>query len=185
MSRKNKFIEYRRKREYKTDYGKRLKLLKGHKTRLVVRMFSRSVLGQLVNYKPTGDVVEAVVNSLELKELGWKYSCSNLPAAYLAGFKLAKVGIAKGVKEAVLDLGFTKSIGGSKCYSFVKGAVDGGLEIPVDESVFPDEARIRGEHIVGHFEKQPKGNQYAKYKKDGFTLKEDFEKVKGKILKEK
>jgi len=185
MRRKSKFVDYRRKREFKTDYGKRLRLLKGHRTRLVLRPFSRSIVGQLIVYKPKGDEVVAAVNSLEMKKLGWKYNCANMPAAYLAGLKLGKIGLGKGVKEAVLDLGFNKAAAGSKCFSFVKGVLDSGLEVPVAKEVLPSEARIKGEHIASYVEKQPAGNQFSEYKKSGFALKEDFEKLKEKILKEK
>ena len=73
---KSKNPSFKRKREHKTNYYKRLKLLKSRTTRLVVRLFSRSILGQLVDYSVNGDKVLCGVNSLQLKRLGWKYNCS-------------------------------------------------------------------------------------------------------------
>jgi large subunit ribosomal protein L18 len=73
-------------------------------------------------------------------------------------------GTKKGVKTAILDIGLCPSIAGSKTYAALKGAIDAGLKIPADETIFPDEKRLSGEHIKG------KEN-----------LKELFAKVKDKI----
>ncbi len=166
----------RRKREHKTDYRRRLRLLKGRKPRLVVRLFSRSIVGQLTTYIATGDKVEISFNSMELKKLGWTYNCSNIPSAYLTGYALAKK--AGKIKEAILDIGFHSPLAGTKQFAFAKGAIDGGLNVPVSEGMFPAEDRIKGEHIENYMETKKDKVQFSKTKKGVLAC---FEKVKKSI----
>jgi hypothetical protein len=56
------------------------------------------------------------------------------------------------VKDAVLDVGLNPPVKGSRIYAALKGAVDGGLEVPYNPDVIPDESRITGEHIVASYE---------------------------------
>ena len=86
VNRKPRTVPYRRKRENKTNYLKRLKLLLSRKGRLVVRFTNRKVVAQLVEFTPKGDKVLVATDSFALRKLGWQYSCKNLPAAYLTGF---------------------------------------------------------------------------------------------------
>ncbi|RLE43616.1 50S ribosomal protein L18 [Candidatus Woesearchaeota archaeon] len=182
MPRKIKVLGMKRKREHKTNYYKRLKLLKGRRTRLVVRVFSRSILGQFVDYAPKGDKVIVGVNSISLRDLGWQYNCCNLPSAYLAGLMLGKKGLEKGVKDAILDMGFHRSVPGSRVFAFVKGVIDAGVSVPISEEMLPKDSRLRGEHIAGYLKSAPKA-QFTRYKKlKKMDIVKDFETVKGKIL---
>lgn len=140
-------VPYRRKREGKTNYRKRLELLKGRKERLVIRKTNKHLIMQLVAYEPDGDKVHAGVSSKKLEKLGWKHSSSNLPAAYLTGLLLAKEAQKKKITAAILDLGLQTPIKGSRLYAALKGAIDGGLDIPASEDVFPAEERLNGAHI--------------------------------------
>ncbi len=153
-------VPYRRKRQGKTNYKKRLFLLKSSLPRLVVRKSNRHILVQLVEYSDKGDRVMITVTSRQLLKYGWNLSTSNIPAAYLVGLILGKA--AKG-KKAVLDLGLQMPQAGSKIFAALKGAVDGGLDIAYSEKVLPPEERIIGSHI-------------------GEEVKELFEKTKKKIL---
>ncbi|MBS3120280.1 50S ribosomal protein L18 [Candidatus Woesearchaeota archaeon] len=145
---KPKTVLYRRKREQKTRYSKRLKLLLSRKPRLVVRLTNTKIIGQIITFGPRGDSVLVGVDSSALASLGWTYSFKSLPAAYLAGFLLGKTALKKGCQEAVVDTGFRAPVHKGKIYAFIKGVVDAGLRLPVDsKDVFPDEARLRGEHI--------------------------------------
>ena len=144
---KPRTVAYRRKREQRTDYPKRLKSLLSGKLRLVVRFTNQRVIGQLVEFTPVGDKVVSAVDSFALKQQGWKYSCKNMPATYLFGIALAKKALAKGQKKAILDVGFRSPLRRSKLYAFLKGVLDGGLSIPHGEEVFPEEKRISGAHI--------------------------------------
>jgi large subunit ribosomal protein L18 len=151
MSKKNiTTIHYRRKRIGKTNYRKRLNLLKTDVPRLVIRRTNKNIVAQLVKYSPSGDVVTASATTAELKKLGWSHSCSNLPAAYLTGLLLAK---KTDEKSAIIDLGLQTPIAGNKLFAAVKGAIDGGLEIGHEKEILPSEERIIGKHIVEHAKK--------------------------------
>ena len=82
---KTKPVAYRRKREGRTNYAKRRRLLESGKPRLVVRFSNKQIRAQLVTFQPSGDRVEAAVDAAALHKLGWKFSAANLPAAYLTG----------------------------------------------------------------------------------------------------
>lgn len=140
-------ITYHRKREGKTNYKKRLRLLQSRKKRLVIRRTNKYVIAQIVEYKPSGDVVVVSSNSKALTKLNWKYSCKNLPASYLTGLMLSKKAKDKKVLEAILDLGLQTPIKKSRIYAVLKGVVDGGISIPCSEDIFPGEERLSGKHI--------------------------------------
>jgi len=190
---KNKIltVEFRRKRKDKTDYKKRLILLKSGKARLVVRKSKDNMLAQLVKYLPQGDNVVVSASSIELKKYGWNYSKSNLPSSYLVGLLVGKKAISKGIKEAILDIGLTASIKGSRVYAVLKGAIDAGLKISHSPEILPDEKRIRGEHIKTYAEKIKGTDAYKKqfsgYLK-GNIKPEEIDKVfanaKNNIMKE-
>ncbi|MBN2420898.1 50S ribosomal protein L18 [Candidatus Woesearchaeota archaeon] len=150
MKNKRQVIPFRRKREGKTNYKKRIAYLTSGLPRLVIRRSLKNVVVQIITYEPQGDRVVASANSKDIKKLGWKGSGSNIPCAYLVGF-LAGVK-AKGAKinEAIADLGLYQQIKGSKIYAALKGAFDAGLKIPLDESVVPNAERLRGKHISEH-----------------------------------
>ncbi|MEM5815044.1 MAG: 50S ribosomal protein L18 [Candidatus Aenigmatarchaeota archaeon] len=140
-------IHFRRRREGKTNYRKRLKLLLSKKPRLVFRRTLRYIIGQIILFDKKGDKVLFGLTSKILKKFGWKYACDNTPAAYLTGYILAKKAIKNGINEAVFDLGLYTSSKGNRGYAFLKGAIDAGLDVPHDESIFPSDERIKGFHI--------------------------------------
>lgn len=148
-----KWVEYRRKREGKTDYRLRLKLVKSEKLRLVVRKSLKNIMVQAIEYQPNGDRTLLSVNSRELEQYGWKGYRKNVPAGYLVGYlfgikaKKAKIG------TLILDQGLYVSRKGTVIYSVLKGVVDAGVEIPHNEEIFPDEERIKGKHISENIEK--------------------------------
>lgn len=140
-------VKFRRRREGKTDYRKRLNLLKGGKTRLVVRRTNTRTIVQFVDFGLTGDVVRAAATSTELKKFGWVSAHSNTPSSYLAGLLAAKRAVKAGVEEAVLDVGLSKPVKGGGLFAALKGALDGGVEIPHAQEVLPPQERIHGGHI--------------------------------------
>ena len=79
-------VKFRREREGKTDYKKRLALLKSRLPRFVVRVSNKNVLCQVIAHEGAGDKAVASCSSKELAKLGWKASRSNIPAAYLVGY---------------------------------------------------------------------------------------------------
>jgi len=141
-------IPFRRKRKQKTDYRKRFAYLKSEKNRLVIRLSNKYLILQIVNYTPQGDIIINSCVSKELVKLGWTHSCNNLPAAYLTGLLLAHKMSSEKNKLCIADLGLRNpKLGNSKLYAALKGAVEGGLEVPVDEKVFPSDDSLLGKHI--------------------------------------
>ncbi|MFT4297565.1 MAG: 50S ribosomal protein L18 [Candidatus Woesearchaeota archaeon] len=187
MPKKRFFKKY--KRQDKTDYNKRLDLLKSGLTRLVVRISSKNIIAQLVDYEPSGDKVVAAVSTKNIEKLGWKASRTNLSAAYLLGYLLAAKSKGK-VKKAIFDIGKRRSLLHSRVYAVVKGAIDGGIEIPVQEDIFPSEERIQGNHIKAYAENLAKEDKpryeklFSLYLKNNLkpeTLPEHFQEIKSKI----
>jgi large subunit ribosomal protein L18 len=180
-------VQYRRKRADRTNYKSRLEMLKSRKQRLVVRSTNKRILVQMIKYAEEGDQVTVTSDSNELAKYGWKYSGNSLPAAYLVGFLCAKKGIVTGNTEAVLDIGLQASIKGSRLYAALKGAIDGGLQMPAGEKVFPDPKRLSGAHIaeyaskLGKAEYEKKFSGYIKAGADPKNISKSFEEVKKKI----
>ncbi len=140
-------VGFRRKREGKTDYNKRLALLKSGKPRLVIRLSNKLVRCQVIDRAAGGDAVKASATSQDLAKLGWKGAGANTPAAYLVGYLCGKRAKKAKVGNAVLDMGFQAIVKGSNVFACLKGAVDAGLEVPHDASVFPQPERLEGAHI--------------------------------------
>jgi large subunit ribosomal protein L18 len=170
---------FRRRRLGKTNYNKRLALLKSREHRLVARRTNKHVIVQFIGYEAAGDRTVAHVNSGCLGEFGWKAGKKSLPAAYLAGL-LAGVRAKKaGVESAVLDIGFAIPHRKGWWGSAVKGAIDAGIKVPVGEEAIPDENRIRGKHIEDFARSD---GEKAAGSKDATRL---FEETKQKILASK
>jgi len=180
-------VPFRRKREDRTDYKRRLALLKSNTPRLVVRKTNQHILAQLVKYGDHGDVVVASAHTKDLKKFGWTTATSNIPSAYLTGLLLGKT--SKG-KDAILDLGLQTPNAGSKLYAVLKGAVDGGLKVKHSDKILPAEERVNGTHIAKYAETIKENKEayekifsgYIKSKVDPTKLNEYFEKAKTKIL---
>ena len=161
MATKKYTVQQRRKREEKTNYRRRLKLLSSQKPRLIVRKYSKMILLQVIEFSPKGDKVICAFNSTQLDKFGWTGNKGNIPAAYLTGLHLAK---KCPTKEVVVDIGAQHSSKGNVIYAAIKGAIDGGLELNCSAEMFPTEDRITGQHT---------------------TTKDLFSQVKPKIVGEK
>jgi len=141
-------VKPRRHREGRTDYRRRLRLLKSRKTRIVVRKSLKNIRVQFVEYSPEGDKISISVVSSELvKNYNWKYSVSTIPAAYLTGLIAGKKAMKKGIKEGILDIGRYQPTKGNKLFATLKGVVDAGIQCPYDEGMIPSEERILGKHL--------------------------------------
>lgn len=140
-------VDYRRKREGKTNYRKRIKLLSSGKLRLTVRKSLKNVLAQIIEYRKAGDKTLVSANTRELIKLGWKSARRNASAAYLIGLIIAKKAKEKNIKEAILDAGLMGSVKNALQYAVLKGALDGGLKIPHSKDLLPDEKRVSGGYI--------------------------------------
>merc|ERR1711871_551745 len=189
-------VKYKRRREGKTDYYARKRLVTQDKNkfgtqkyRFVVRFTNKDIICQVVSSKIKGDVCHAAAYAHELPRYGLSVGLTNYSAAYCVGLLcarrlLTKYGLAdkfEGTEEvtaefedcyvlnnedeeegvsafhANLDVGLKRTTLGSKIFSAMKGAFDGGLEIPHSEKKFygydPDEksydAESNRERILG------------------------------------
>jgi large subunit ribosomal protein L18 len=186
-------VPFRRRREGKTDYRVRKKLVMSKKPRLVIRKSLKHLYLQLIEVKVNGDVVLAQANTKELSKYGWKGGTGNLPAAYLAGLLLGKRALSRGIKNAILDLGRYSITKGSRLFAALKGALDAGMDIPHSEEILPDEERIKGAHIAKYAIILQKENpskyqahfsNYIRMNLPPEKIVEHFEEIKNKIIKE-
>eukprot|EP00171_Calliarthron_tuberculosum_P003657 IDg3657t1 len=189
--------KWRRRREGKTDYQARRRLVtqdkrkyNSPKFRLVARFTNKDIICQIVAAKLTGDEVLTAAYAHELPNYGVKRGLTNFAAAYCVGLlcarrHLTKLGLAEmyvGKEEvdgemyeiedeedkrpfsAVLDIGLVSTTTGNKVFAVMKGAVDGGINIPHNEKRFPAytkeegfdpevlKSRILGNHIAEYME---------------------------------
>ena len=140
-------VPYRRKREGKTNYKKRLQMLVSRQMRLVIRASLNNMIIQLVEFHPEGDKILLSASSRELIKMGWKHNRGNLPASYLAGQLFGRKAKQKKYNGAILDLGLQSNVKGSRIYAALKGVVDFGFSVPHTDDIFPSEDRIKGKHI--------------------------------------
>ncbi|MDO8627975.1 MAG: 50S ribosomal protein L18 [Candidatus Diapherotrites archaeon] len=180
-------VKFRRRRKQKTNYEKRLALLKSAKPRLVVRTTNKRVISQVVEYNKAGDKVIVSTDSNELKDFGWNHGKGSIPSAYLTGFLCGLMAKKKGVTHAVLDIGKKTPVRGSVPFAVLKGAVDSGVNVPHAADAFPSEDRIKGKHISAFAQKLDQEklakifSGQLKNKADPKNISQDFEKTKQAI----
>jgi len=166
-------VKYRRRRECKTDYYARKRLIvqaknkyQTPKYRFVVRVTNKDIITQIVSADLTHDIVLASAYAHELQRYGIKLGLTNYAAAYCTGLLLARRVNAKfklpyeGNKEvngedfnveplddahkpfkALLDVGLARTTTGAKIFGALKGATDGGLDVPHNDHRFPGSKR--------------------------------------------
>ena len=169
----------RRRREARTNYHQRLRLLKSGKPRLVARKSNNQTRAQLVVTGPQGDETLANASSNDLAEFGWEAPTGNLPAAYLTGLLAGKRAVDAGLEEAVLDIGLNSATPGNKVFAVQEGAIDGGLEIPHNEAVFADWQRTRGTHIAEYAEQLDEDLYSGDF--DATELPDHFDEVRERL----
>jgi len=156
-------VKFRRRREGKTDYYARKRLIvqdknkyNSPKYRMVVRFSNRDIITQIAYATILGDVILSAAYSHELPNYGIKHGLTNYAASYATGLLLARRALTKlklhetyvglteptgefyMVEEAdgprpffvLLDVGLARTSTGARVFAAMKGAVDGGLEIP-------------------------------------------------------
>jgi large subunit ribosomal protein L5e len=162
--------KWRRRREGKTDYYARKRLILQDKNkyntpkyRLVARFTNKDIITQIVSSKINGDYVMAAAYSHELAKYGMPVGLTNYAAAYATGLLLARRTLAKlGLADkyqgntnvngedynvepvengprpffALLDVGLARTTTGQKVFAVLKGATDGGIEVPHSEARF-------------------------------------------------
>jgi len=185
-------VPRRRRREGKTNYYKRYRMILSGHPRFVVRKTNKYIWVQVIVAKPQGDHVVAAAHSRELvKRYGWLGGTKNTPAAYLTGMLAALRALRSNIEYAIPDIGLHRATRGARVFAAIKAANDVGLKVPMSEEVAPSIERIRGEHIANWSkilrEKsiemyQRYFSQYIARGLDPVDLPSHFEMVKNKIL---
>lgn len=186
-------VQYRRRRERKTDYTARRILAISDVPRFVVRVSNQNIIVQLVKSHIIGDEILTQTSSKELSEkYGWLASGKNIPAAYLLGLIAGNKSLKAGIEKANLDLGLKRATKGSKIFAVVKGANDAGLYIPNDSDIIPSPERINGSIIAEYAENMEDPLEYetrfSSYLRSGLrpeALNSHFEEVKARIEENK
>lgn len=120
-------VKYRRRREGKTDYYARKRLVtqaknkyNAPKYRLVVRITNKDIICQIVYARLQGDFVLVAARSAELPRYGIKHGLTNWTAAYATGLLVARRALQKlgldekyeGVAEPDGTLSLTEKVDG-------------------------------------------------------------------------
>ncbi|UCD97258.1 MAG: 50S ribosomal protein L18 [Candidatus Bathyarchaeota archaeon] len=180
-------VPFRRRREGKTDYKARRALLISRQPRAVIRASLKHTTVQIIQATLAGDMIIASGNSRQLKAYGWKGACGNLSAAYLTGLLCGSKATEKKVTRAIPDIGMHQPTKGARVFASLKGLMDAGVNLPVDQKKFPDEARLKGNHISNYAKTLASSNMelyeqtfsgYLKRSLKPENLEEHFETVK-------
>lgn len=184
-------VKFKRRREGKTDYYARKRLVVQDKNkyntpkyRMIVRFTNKDIVCQIAYARIQGDVVVTSAYAHELPRYGVRVGLTNYAAAYCTGLLLARRHLKKlklddtykgteevtgemyevedaegqpGAFRCVLDVGLKRTSTGARVFGAMKGAVDGGLDIPHSESRFPGynredkkfDASVHRNHIFG------------------------------------
>lgn len=160
----------RRRKEYKTDYLKRIKLLKSGSPRVVFKKTNKYIIAQYVKSKEAQDKVEVGITSKILIKYGWSKefggSLKSIPASYLTGLLIGKKILEKKLEKPIIDFGMIRVLHKNRAFAFLKGLKDSGIRVECEEEFFPNKDRIKGRHLKKDFSKM-------------------FEEIKSKIQKEK
>jgi len=215
-------VKFKRRREGKTDYYARKRLVVQAKNkyntpkyRMIVRITNRDVICQIAYARLQGDVIICAAYSSELPRYGVKLGLTNYAAAYCTGlllarrllhkFKLDKIysGLEEATGEdyevedvddkpgafrAYLDVGLARTSTGARIFGAMKGAVDGGINIPHSNKRFPGydaeskdfNADVHRQHILGlhvaqymrsllEDDQEAYKRQFSKYIKEGIS----------------
>jgi len=215
-------VKFRRRREGKTDFFARKRLVIQDKNkyntpkyRMIVRFSNTDVCCQIAYARLEGDIVIGAAYSHELPRYGVKVGLTNYAAAYCTGLLLARRMLQKfnldtvyegnteingemynvedndegpGAFRACLDVGLARTSTGAKVFAALKGAVDGGLDIPHSEKRFPGydaeskslnaevhRAHIFGQHVADYMnnlaeeDEEAFKRQFSRYIKLGIT----------------
>ncbi|XP_002736904.1 large ribosomal subunit protein uL18-like [Saccoglossus kowalevskii] len=184
-------VKFRRRREGKTDYYARKRLVVQDKNkyntpkyRLIVRFTNKDIICQVAYARIEGDIIICAAYAHELPRYGVKVGLTNYSAAYCTGLLVARrlltkfelADLYKGQEEVdgdeytvesedgkpgafrcFLDVGLARTTTGARIFGCLKGAADGGLDIPHSVKRFPGydndgkefHADIHRKHIFG------------------------------------
>ena len=141
----------RRRREQKTDYLKRIKLLKSGRPRIVFRRTNKYLITQYVISEEAKDKIKIGVNSKQQLKYGWpeksRGSLKSIPAAYFTGLLIGEKIIKERLETPIVDFGMLRVLHKTRIYAFLKGLVDSGIKIKCNEETFPSEDKTKGEYM--------------------------------------
>ena len=200
-------VKFKRRREGKTDYYARRRLVVQAKNkyntpkhRIVVRITNRDVIAQVAYARIEGDVIVAAAYAHELPRFGIKVGLTNYASCYCTGLLLARRILKKfnldtvyegqteidgemysvehvddgpGAFRAHLDTGLAHTTTGARIFGVMKGAVDGGIEIPHSEKRFPGYDKESKEFNASVLREHIMGTHISKYMKDLMEEDED------------
>jgi len=200
-------VKFRRRREGKTDYFARKRLVVQDKNkyntpkyRMIVRFSNKDITCQIAYARLEGDRVVAAAYSHELPKYGVKVGLTNYAAAYCTGLLLARRllkqlnldGAYEGNKDingevfcvednddgpgafrACLDVGLARTTTGAKVFGAMKGAADGGIDIPHSEKRFPGYDKEAGEYSAEVHRNHIFGQHVAQYMRELLDKDED------------
>ena len=159
------------------------------KYRFVVRFTNQRVICQIVYATIAGDVTVCQADSLELERYGLKAGFTNYPATYATGLlcarrMLTKYNLAETYEgktddlgedyhveaegdarpfKCFLDTGLVRTSTGARVFAAMKGASDGGLDIPHNEKRFAGYDLQDKSHDPDTLERYIKGGVVAEY----------------------
>jgi len=215
-------VKFKRRREGKTDYYARKRLVIQDKNkyntpkyRLIVRISNKDIITQIAYAKIEGDQVICAAYSHELPRYGVKVGLTNYAAAYCTGYLIARRLLKKykldeiyggnenvdgeiynvedvdekpGTFRAYLDVGLARTSTGARIFGVLKGAADGGVDVPHNEKRFPGydaeekqfsaethRKHIFGQHVSGYMrqlledDEEAYKKQFSQYIKLGIT----------------
>lgn len=179
-------VKHKRRRKGKTDYKKRLALLKSGCKRLVIRKTNKNITISLVETINGIDRTLKSMNSRKLSEFGWMCT-KNTPTAYLLGYAFGKN--LKTKEKLIIDFGRQTAEKKCKLYAVVKGLIDAGANVNAATEVLPEEDRLKGKHIEEYAKKleneafNKKFSLYLKQNFDPRIIVQKFEETKNNIDK--
>jgi len=166
------------------------------KYRFVVRFTNKDIVAQIISSTITGDIVLSSAYAHELPRYGLEVGLSNYAAAYCTGLLLARrvlkmlemdqeyEGNVEASGEdfsvepadsrrpfrALLDVGLVRTTTGNRVFGALKGALDGGLDIPHSDKRFAGYGKDSKQLDADVHRKYIYGGHIASYMK---TLTED------------
>ncbi|KAJ8639346.1 hypothetical protein MRB53_016040 [Persea americana] len=225
-------VKYKRRREGKTDYRARIRLINQDKNkyntpkyRFVVRFTNKDIIAQIVSASITGDTILTAAYAHELPRYGLEVGLTNYAAAYCTGLLLARrvlkilelddeyEGNVEATGEdysveaadtrrpfrALLDVGLVRTTTGNRVFGVLKGALDGGLDVPHSDKRFAGYKKedkqldadfhrkyIYGGHVADYMralmEDEPEKyqSQFSEYIKKGIEA-DDMEELYKKV----
>ncbi|PAA79934.1 hypothetical protein BOX15_Mlig001606g2, partial [Macrostomum lignano] len=201
-------VKFKRRRQGKTDYYARKRLIWQDKNkyntpkyRMVVRFTNKDIICQIVYARIEGDHVICSAYAHELPRYGVKVGLKNYASAYATGLLLARRMIKKlkldsiyvgkekadgeefivespdgqpGAFRCYLDVGLVRTTTGARVFGALKGAVDGGLDIPHSNKRFPGYSAATKQYSAEEHRKKILGLHVAEYMR---SLKSDDEEA--------